>query len=177
MNQSSLIKKSMFIMLCGICIGSILFFLFDNNQIVDADKFQELKKIEGKLTDYNYLEEKIFLNGSRRMEQCHLSINNSEYNISFIGLKCFARKAFEEEVKMGDNITVYVHESLGLEAQYEIVEVRKNEKCYLSFKDYCAEQNKNADEELYIKWILTMAPVLLAVLGVLNIWRISQKKH
>lgn len=164
-------------MLSGVFIGIILFFLFDNNQKIGADKLQELKKIEGKLTDYNYLEEKIFFNGSRRMEQCYLSINDIEYNISFIGLKCFARKAFEEEVKMGDNITIYVHENPGIETQYEIVEVRKNEKCYLPFKAYCAEQNKNADEELYIKWIFTIVPVLLAGLGVLNMWRISLKRH
>ncbi len=156
----------------GCFLASIIWFcMLSSDEKKTMTPKNELILIEGKISSYKYYKS---IKRRSSTEQYVITVENSPktYVVLEICLDEFNREVFEQEVKIGDDIKIYMDKNMApTYRDGAIYEIWSGEKCYFSYEQFAKCFEDYIDGVGNMKIGVPLATFLLGVYGAFEIWR------
>lgn len=156
-------------MLAGLIVSVAVYFVYVNSQDKQMLNYEELTQIEETVLSYKYSK------GGRHKSPIYIIQveTGNKYVLGDGNIYNFNREAFEQNVRIGDVITLYVDPNASYLGYWEgeIYEIWHQGECYLSYEQYKEEFEEFQNEVVYLKWALPGFFLFLGVLCAYEFWR------
>lgn len=161
--------RSIISLLAGLIVSIVFYFIYVDSQDKQILKHEELTKIEETVLSYKYSK------GGRHKSPIYIIQveTGNKYVLGDGNVYDFNRETFEQNVRIGDTITLYVDSNASYLGYWEgeIYEIWHQGECYFSYEQYKEEFEEFQKEVVYMKWVLPGFFLFLGVLCAFEFWR------